>query len=131
MPSGSRSLESLRFAARITVLAYYLGLLPGPLGVLTCVPAAVAFGSGRPDVALYNLAVAGGLVGLGALGWKAGRRADLQRNEALVLSALVFAIASLAGAIPLTAYGMTPLDAWLEAVSGTTTTGLSVLASVE
>ena len=94
-------------------------------------PAAVAWGSGRPDVALYNLAVAGGLVGLGALGWKAGRRANLQRNEALVLSALVFGVASLAGAIPLTAYGMTPLDAWLEAVSGATTTGLSVLASVE
>jgi trk/ktr system potassium uptake protein len=131
MPTGSRALDSLRFAARTAVLAHYLGLLLGPLGVLTCVPAAVAWGSGRPDVALYNLAVAGGLVGLGALGWKAGRRADLQRNEALVLSALVFAIASLAGAIPLTAYGMTPLDAWFEAVSGTTTTGLSVLASVE
>jgi trk system potassium uptake protein TrkH len=131
MPSGSRALQSLRFAARIRVLAYYLGLLLGPLGVLTCGPATVAWASGRPDVALYNLAVAGGLVALGALGWKAGRRAELQRNEALVLTALVFGIASLAGAIPLTAYGMTPLDAWVESVSGATTTGLSVLASLE
>lgn len=130
MPSGSRSLQSLRFAVRISVLAYYLGLLLGPLGVLTCVPAAVAWATGRPDVALYNLAVAGGLIGLGVIGWKAGRRAELQRNEALVLTALVFAIASFAGAIPLTAYGMTPLDAWVESVSGATTTGLSVLASV-
>jgi hypothetical protein len=31
MPSGPRSLQSLRFAARITVLAYYLGQLLGPL----------------------------------------------------------------------------------------------------
>lgn len=131
MPSGSRSLQSLRFAARISVLAYYLGLLLGPLGVLTCVPAAVAWATGRPDVALYNLAAAGGLVGLGALGWKVGRREDLQRNEALVLTVLAFCIASLAGAIPLTAYGMTPLDAWFESVSGATTTGLSVLAALE
>jgi hypothetical protein len=29
-------------------------------------------------VALYNLAVAGGLIGLGVLGWKAGRRAAAQ-----------------------------------------------------
>ena len=131
MPTGSRALDSLRFAARPAVLAHHLGLLLAPLGVLTCVPAVVAWASGRPDVALYHLAVAGGLVGLGALGWKAGRNAELQRNEALVLSALVFGIASLAGAIPLTAYGMTPLDAWFEAASGATTTGLSVLASVE
>jgi len=131
MPSGSRSLRSLRFAARITVLAYYLGLLLVPLGLLTCVPAAFAWASGRPDVAFYSLAVAGGLLGLGAFGWKAGQRAELQRNEALVLTALVFGVASLAGAIPLTAYGLTPLDAWVEAVSGATTTGLSVLTSLE
>jgi trk/ktr system potassium uptake protein len=131
MPIGSRSLHSLRFAARIAVLAHYLGLLLIPLGALSCVPALVAWGSGRPDVALYGLAVAAGLAGLGAFGRKAGRRAELQRNEALVLTALVFCIASAAGAIPLTAYGMSPLDAWFESVSGSTTTGLSVLASLD
>ncbi len=131
MPTGSGSLKSLRFAVRIPVLAHYMGLLLGPLGVLTCVPAAVAWATGRSDVALYNVAVAVGLLGLGVLGKKFGCRADIQRNEALVLAVLVFGVASLAGAIPFTALGMTPLDAWVESVSGATTTGLSTLASVK
>ena len=32
MPTGSRGLDSLRFAARTAVLVHYLGLLLGPLG---------------------------------------------------------------------------------------------------
>jgi trk system potassium uptake protein TrkH len=128
---STRSLQSLRFAVRFGVIAHHLGLLLTPLGVLSCVPAAVAWATGRPDVALWGLGVAVALLGLGALGRKAGRHADLQRNEALILTPLVFGIASLAGAILLTAYGMSFPDACFEAASGATTTGLSVLPSVD
>src|SRR6056297_1354384 len=96
------SLQSLHFAVRLGVLAYYLGLLLMPLALLGCVPAGVAWLTGRSDVAALQLAGGAGLGTLGACACKLGRRKELQRNEALVLTALVFAIASLAGAIPLT-----------------------------
>lgn len=127
----SRALRSLRFAARFSVLARQLGRLLVALGVLTCVPGVVAWATGDPGVALRTFAAAAALAVPGAFGWRLGRRANLQRNEALVLTGLVFALTSLAGAIPLTGYGLTPLDAWFEATSGATTTGLSVLASVD
>ncbi len=125
------SLQSLRFAARPGVLVHHLGHLLVPLGVLTCVPAAAAWGFDHSDVALVQLSVAAALVSLGAAGRFLGPREELQRNEALVLTAMAFFVASVAGAAAFAAYGMSPLDAWFEAVSGITTTGLSMLASVD
>jgi len=127
---GSRSLRSLRFAARGRVVAHHLGLLLLPLGVVNCVPAAAAWALGRADVAVWQLGVALLLVSLGLVGRRFMPGAALQRNEALVLTAVAFGAASLAGTAPFLAVGMSPLDAWFEAVSGATTTGLSVLPSV-
>jgi len=127
----ARALSSLRFAVRPSVLAHHLGQLALPLGLLSAVPAAVAAATGRMDVAWRGAAVAGALVLLGWIGWRTGSRAVLQRNEALVLTALAFGMASLGGAVPLAAYGLSPVDAVFEAVSGATTTGLSVIPSLD
>jgi trk system potassium uptake protein TrkH len=52
---------------------------------------------------------------------------NMQRNEALVTTALVFALSAVALAIPLNGYVIPFLDALFESVSGVTTTGLSTL----
>ena len=93
MPIGSRSLDSLRFAARISVLAHYLGLLAGAVGG----PDLRARGGrlGKPvDPTWRSTDLAVGRRSRRARGARleVGRRAELQRNEALVLTALAFGI---------------------------------------
>jgi trk system potassium uptake protein TrkH len=55
----------------------------------------------------------------------------LQTNEALTITALAFFLSPLFMTYPLMATGLSFQDAWFEAISGITTTGLSVLSSVE
>ena len=128
---GSAAIEGLRFAVRLRVVAKYLGQAFLMLAALTCVPAAVAGGSGNTGVALRYLAVILLFAAYGALTARIRVAANMQRNEALVITALVFVLSGCAMAIPLTGYGMPFIDALFEAVSGVTTTGLSTLASVE
>ncbi|WP_377168571.1 TrkH family potassium uptake protein [Roseovarius aquimarinus] len=56
---------------------------------------------------------------------------DLRRVEAFAVFALIFVIASLLVAPPFVVLGMSPLDAVFEAVSGVTSTGLSVATEAE
>lgn len=56
---------------------------------------------------------------------------DLRHVEAMVTFALMFLLASLLVIPPLIALGMPPLDALFEAVSGITSTGLSMAAGTE
>lgn len=127
----SRATGSLHFAVRPTVVATYLGLLMMLLAGLTLVPATVGVLSGQEGVAWRYALVIAGLI---AIGWPCSRfprPSTIQRNEALVVTALVFALSSLAMSFPLLAYGLRPSDALFEAVSGVTTTGLSTLGSIE
>ena len=128
---GSAAIEGLRFAVRVRVVAKYLGQALLMLAVLTCVPAAVAGGGGNSSVALRYLAVILVFAAYGALTARIRVAANMQRNEALVITALVFTLSGFAMAFPLTGYGISFVDAIFEAVSGVTTTGLSTLASVE
>lgn len=56
---------------------------------------------------------------------------DLRRVEAFVVFALIFVVASLLVAPPFMVLGMPPLDAVFEAVSGITSTGLSLAVGAE
>jgi hypothetical protein len=69
-----------------------------------------------------------GALGLGSLSVKPTKP---QMNESLVLIALVFLLTSLLMTIPMTGAGLSFVDAFFEAVSGATTTGLSTLDNVE
>ncbi|HKJ23252.1 MAG TPA: potassium transporter TrkG [Myxococcota bacterium] len=123
--------RSLHFAIRPRVLARYLGQLLVIVAGLTLVPLGGALLGGRPDVALRQAVVA---LAFGALGGAAMRLRctdRVQANEALVVTALVFVLPGVAMTYPLMAYGIAPLDALFEAVSGITTTGLSTLATLE
>ncbi|GGX40594.1 TrkH family potassium uptake protein [Saccharospirillum salsuginis] len=116
---------------RVRVVFKYLGQLLALLAVLSIVPALVALATGEWGVALRYLAV---IVALLLVSLPLARLPEphrIERNEALSITALVFLIAPAVMSYPLMADGVPWLDAWFEAVSGMTTTGLSTLASVE
>jgi trk system potassium uptake protein TrkH len=130
MPESS-AIRGLHFAVRTRVIAKYLGQAFLVLAVLTCVPAAVALLSGATDMALRYLSVIAGFALYGAFTARIRVPPNMQRNEALVITALVFTLSSFVMAFPMSSYGIAFLDGLFEAVSGVTTTGLSALGTVE
>ncbi|HYQ71631.1 MAG TPA: potassium transporter TrkG, partial [Gammaproteobacteria bacterium] len=127
----SKAISGLHFAVRLRVVAKYLGQAFLMLALLTCVPAAVAGISGNTGVALRYLAVILLFVLFGALTARLRVAANMQRNEALVISVLVFSLSACAMSFPVMGYGIPFIDALFEAVSGVTTTGLSTLSGLE
>lgn len=119
--------SAMQFAIRPTVVGRLLADMYGVLALLTLVPAAVAWASAAPAAGAYAAVIA-----FLALSWLAGRAlappGKVQKNEALTMVALLFITASLLFSIPLMSYGIPFIDAWFEATSGVTTTGLSTLA---
>jgi trk system potassium uptake protein TrkH len=119
--------RSLQFAVRPRVVAKYLGQLLAPLAVLLLVPLAVSV-AWAPFPATLTLAATAAL--LAAVAVPSARLEvpeDLQRNEAIVVTALTFTLASLALTPAMAAYGLGWADAWFHAVSAVTTTGLTTL----
>ena len=117
---------------RITVVLRHLGQLAAVLLVLLTVPTGVAWLDA--DWALLERLLLTALLPALVLASGALIRPNtpvLQPNEALVISLLTFVIAAALMTLPLTTAGLVPLDAWFEAVSGVTTTGLSMLAKPE
>ena len=99
--------------------------------VLTLVPLAVSVFSGEYILGQRYAAV---IALLGAGGLLLGRiptPTRVQKNEALVVVALAFLTTPLVMAWPMMASGLGFVDAFFEAVSAVTTTGLSTTASVE
>jgi trk system potassium uptake protein TrkH len=123
--------EALIHAVRLAVLARYLGQLALVSAVLVLPPLAVASWLGEHPASLRYLGV---FALLAASGWLLSRLQApdrIQLNEAMVIVTLAFALNPLFMSWPLAAYGLAPLDALFEAVSGVTTTGLTTLAGVE
>lgn len=56
---------------------------------------------------------------------------DIQHNESLAITALAFTITPLVMAYPMMGSGLSFVDAWFEAVSAVTTTGLTTVANLE
>ena len=122
------SVRSLIQPARPVVILRWVGQLSMVLVGLLLVPALLAWIGG--EWALAKALLAYGLLPAGALsvfGLLPRRPEPLRANEALAVTALIFIIAAALMTMPMTTTGLTPLDAWFEAVSGVTTTGLSML----
>ncbi|WP_417513362.1 TrkH family potassium uptake protein [Minwuia sp.] len=124
-------LKPVHFAVRPAVIAKHLGQVLTVIALLSLVPLLVSLFHGRYDTVLrYGIVIAGLLaVSVPCSRLSVGRH--LQRNEALAISGLVFVLPPFALAIPLMSYGLSYGDAIFEVISGITTTGLSVLGSVE
>jgi trk system potassium uptake protein TrkH len=127
----SAQAEALRYAVRFRVLIRYFGRLCLIIAFLMLMPALVCLLSGDYRIAAAYLAGIGVLAGGGFLAGRleGGRR--IQTNEALVLAASSFLVAPAAAVIPFSLSGLPPVDAVFEAVSGITTTGLTMLDDVQ
>jgi len=122
--------DVLTYAVRPSVLLRYLGQLSALLGVLLVPPTAVAAIAGEPGASRLAV-VSAAFLALGLAASRAGRGRGMQRNEAIVVAALIYPLAALGLVWPLGAYGLPAMDAWFEAVSGFTTTGLTMLRDVD
>ncbi len=105
----------------------YLGLLLVGIGGVTVVPFTVAFFFIEHALAMIYGVLGSFIIGTGYALYRFIPEGDLQWKEAIVLSALIFPVAALISCIPFAlSTGMSFIDAYFEAVSGVTTTGLSV-----
>jgi len=127
------ALRSLLQPVRPLVVMRALGQLSLVLAALLLVPLLVAISLEDWSFAamLAGAALAPALL-LGVLGAALpARDGALQSGEAMVVMALTFVLAALFMTPSLASAGMSLADAWFEAVSGVTTTGLSLLSQPE
>ena len=124
------SLKSLHYSIRPRTLAKYLGLLALMLASLASVPLLVSILAGEYALSKRYLTVILLLVVAGLPSLRLPHPADIQYNESLAITALAFIIAPLIMSYPMMGAGLSFMDAWFEAVSGVTTTGLSTIADL-
>jgi len=125
------TLKSLRYAVRPRVLAKYLGLLSMVIACLALAPLAVSLWFEEYTLSARYLLVIGGLLALGLPTRNIGYPSDIQYNESLTITALAFVLSPLVMSYPMMGSGLTFMDAWFEAVSAITTTGLTTISNLE
>lgn len=101
------------------------------MAVLSLPSVAVALYAGEFRVGLSYALIAAGLVAAAWGGRYLPKTESIQRNEGVVVVGLAFVFTPVFMAIPLAAGGLAADDAFFEAVSAITTTGLSTLPTVE
>ncbi len=126
----SKQAIELRYAVRFRVVLKYFGLLCLVLAALTLVPLLMSVIFADFRISLRYGIVIGGLGALGGCLARLRTPASVQANEGMVLVALIFLFTPLAMAYPMMGFGLDFLDAFFEAVSGVTTTGLSTQATL-
>lgn len=128
---ANEGVTTLTYPVRGPVILKYLGQLGLMLALLTLVPFSVSLffddnaTGGRYLVIILVLLIAG--LPLSRLPVPS----SLQTNEAMTITAMAFLVSPLMMTYPLMGAGLSFQDALFEAISGVTTTGLSVLHSVE
>ena len=116
---------------KTATIANALGLILVALGLIMLAPVAVAllaleFTAIHPFVVAATVSVALGTM----LRWRGGFSSDfdsLRRSEGMLIVSLAWVVAGLIGAIPYLFFGLSPLDASFESISGFTTTGATIL----
>ena len=127
----TRAASALSYPIRWPVIQKYFGQVCWVCAALNAVPAAVAVISQDMQAAIAFLIVTCGTGAIGFAFSRAATTAQLQPNEALVLSCFTFLFIAVTMTLPLMAFGLEFSDAFFESVSAVTTTGLSTLATVE
>jgi trk system potassium uptake protein len=124
----AKQATELRYAVRFRVVFKYFGQLCLVLAVLTMVPLVMSLIFGERYFTLRYAVVVCGLGGLGLGTDRLRAPASVQANEGMVLAALMFLFSPLVMSYPMMGSGLGFLDAFFEAISGVTTTGLSTKA---
>ena len=122
---------TLSYPVRGPVILKYLGQLGLMLALLTLVPFGVSLFFGETTIGGRYLVMILALLILGIPLSRFPVPPSLQTNEALTITAMAFLLSPLVMTYPLLGAGLSFEDALFEAISGVTTTGLSVLPSVE
>ena len=119
---------------RIKVTLHYLGLLIAILGVFMLLPLASSLFYREPDYLAFTISMALSICS-GVLLWRLtpSGKGRLSRREAIMLVAGGWILASAFGALPFVLAGtfQSYLNAYFEAMSGFTTTGATLLSSIE
>jgi trk system potassium uptake protein TrkH len=122
--------RALRYSVRALPVLRYFGQLCIVLALLTLVPLVVSAILGSYQVTLrYSIVVVGVFI-TGFFLRRLPTPKRIQTNEAMVVTALIFLFAAVVMTWPIMASGLSFGDALFETISGITTTGLSVTASV-
>lgn len=128
---SSKAERALRQPVRVPIVVRYLGEIGLVLGIAALVPVLGGALFGELRLVLPYAAIGALLVPLGVLARRRPAPLEVRQNEALVVTAAAFVLSALILSGPLVLHGIPWTDAFFEAVSGITTTGLSTLASVE
>jgi len=119
---------------RFKPVLHYLGMVLTVLGLCMLLPLAFALFHGGADSLAFVLSLVV-TISTGLLLWRLIPRGKegISRREAIFLVALIWVVASAFSALPFWLGGAIEcfLDAYFEAVSGLTTTGATVLTSIE
>jgi len=122
--------RALRYSVRPLPVLKYFGQLCIVLALLTLVPLVVSILLGDYRVTLRYTIVVAGVFLMGFFLQRLPTPKRIQTNEAMVITALIFLFAPMVMTWPTMASGLSFTDALFETISGITTTGLSVTASV-
>jgi len=122
--------RALIYSIRPLPVLKYFGQLCIVLALLTLVPLVVSILLGDYRVALRYAIVVVGVFIMGFFLQRLPTPRRIQTNEAIVVTALIFLFAPMVMTWPTMASGLSFTDALFETISGVTTTGLSVTASV-
>jgi len=120
----------LRYAVRFRVVCKYFGQLCLALAALTLAPLVMSVIFGETTISLRYGIVIGGIAAFGAGLARLRAPSGMQANEGMVLVALMFLFTPLVMSYPMMGSGLGFLDAFFEAISGVTTTGLSTKATL-
>lgn len=123
--------STISFAVRPAVIARPFGLVMVAVGVLMVPPAAVALIFEEFPLAASVGLLAGICAIAGASLARLRASDDIQPNEGLVLTALVFVTVALAAGFVFRHAGLGVVDALFDGTAAVTTAGLSMVASVD
>ncbi len=123
-------MRALRYSVRPLPILKYSGQLCIVLALLTLVPLVVSAMLGSYHITLRYSIVVVGLLVTGFLLRRLPTPRRVQTNEAMVITALIFLFGAMVMTWPVMGSGLSFGDALFETISGITTTGLSVTASV-
>ncbi|MFA9429805.1 TrkH family potassium uptake protein [Egicoccus sp. AB-alg2] len=118
----------------LRIIGFYLGKVAMALALMMALPLAVAVPLGEWDSATALLTGAGVAAAVWqAAEWRLRTRAHLTWAHGTVVVALAWLLGSVLAAVPLFLSGHFSdfLDAWFEAMSGLTTSGLSVVQDLD
>lgn len=116
---------------RLVAIFNALGIILVALGVIMLTPISVALLAGEHASILPFVVACAVSAGLGLLfQWRGGFSRDfdeLKRTEGMLIVTLAWLVTGAVGGIPYLFYGLGPIDAYFESISGFTTTGATIL----